>query len=83
MVMAIPTEKVRKELPESMVFADDVVMCGANEVDLKEYLESWRKALHEMGMRVSRPKPQKHSGWNTGLKQEEKVDRQTVEISGE
>ena len=28
------TENMRREVPESMVFADDVVLCGANEVKL-------------------------------------------------
>ena len=32
---------------------DDVVLCGGNEVDMTEYLESRRKALGKRGMRVS------------------------------
>ena len=32
-----------KEVLDSIVFADDVVLCGSNEVDMTEYLESWRK----------------------------------------
>ena len=28
------TEGVRKDLPESMMFADDVVLCGGREVDM-------------------------------------------------
>ena len=36
-----PTDRdSEEEVPESMVFADDVVMCGANEVGMTEYLES-------------------------------------------
>ena len=42
MIMGILTEEVRKEVPEAMVFADDVVMCGSNEVDMTEYLDSRR-----------------------------------------
>ena len=38
------TERVRKEAPESMLFADDIVLCGDKDVDMTEYLESWRKA---------------------------------------
>ena len=49
MIMGILTEKVRKDVAESMMFADDVVLCGGNEVDMIEYLESWRKALEERG----------------------------------
>ncbi len=35
--------------------ADDVVMCGGNVVDMTSYLESWRRALDERGLRVSEP----------------------------
>ena len=52
MIMDVFTEKVMKEVPDSMVFADDVVMCGSNEVDMTEYLESWRKSLEESGRNV-------------------------------
>ena len=41
-----------------MLFADDIVLCGDKDVDMTEYLESWRKALEERGMWVSRPKTQ-------------------------
>ena len=57
-LMDVLTERVRKEAPESMLFADDIVLCGDKGVDMTEYLESWRKALEERGMRVSRPKTQ-------------------------
>ena len=56
--MDVLTERVRKEAPESMLFADDIVLYGDKDVDMTEYLESWRKALEERGMRVSRPKTQ-------------------------
>ena len=57
-LMDVLTERVRKEAPKSMLFADDIVLCGDKDVDMTEYLESWRKALEERGMRVSRPKTQ-------------------------
>ena len=57
-LMDVLTERVRKEAPESMLFADHIVLCGDNDVDMTEYLESWRKALEERGLRVSRPKTQ-------------------------
>ena len=57
-LMDVLTERARKEAPESMLFADDIVLCGDKDVDMTEYLESWRKALEERGMRVSRPKTQ-------------------------
>ena len=50
--MDVLTEKVMKEVPDSMVCADDVVMCVSNEVDMTEYLDSWRKSLEESEMNV-------------------------------
>ena len=48
-LMDVLTERVRKEAPESMLFADDIVLCGDKDVDMTEYLESWRKALGREG----------------------------------
>ena len=62
-----------------MMFADNVVLGGGNEVDMTEYLESWRNAVEERGMRVGRPATQ----WmECRFEQEEKVVRQTVKIWG-
>ena len=77
MVTDILTEKVRKDVPESMMFADDVVLCGGNEVDMTEYLQSWRKAMGERGMRVSRPYARR---MECRFEQAYRVDRQTVRI---
>ena len=41
-----------------MMFADDIVLCGDDETDMTEYLETWRRALEDRGMRISRPKTQ-------------------------
>ena len=57
-LMDVLTEGVRKEVPASMMFADDIVLCGGREVDMTEYLDTWRKSLEERGMRLSRPKTQ-------------------------
>ena len=57
-LMDVLTEMAMKEAPVSMLFADDIVLCGDKDMDMTEYLESWRKALEERGMRVSRPKTQ-------------------------
>ena len=38
------TEWVRKEVTESVMFADDIVLCGGKEADMTEYLET-RKSL--------------------------------------
>ena len=48
--MDVLTERVRKEAPESMLFADDIVLYGDKGVDMTDYLESWRKALEERGI---------------------------------
>ena len=33
-LMDVLTERVRKEAPESMLFADDIVLCGDKDVDM-------------------------------------------------
>ena len=74
------TERVRKEAPESMLFADDIVLCGDKDVDMTEYLESWRKELEERGMRVSRPKTQ---FVDFSFEQKAQGNRPQVKILGE
>ena len=51
-----------KEVPDSMVLADDVVLCVSNEVDMTEYLKSWRKALEEREMNVRHAVDKQHRG---------------------
>ena len=58
LLMDVLTKDVRKDVSGSMMFADDIVLCGDDETDMTEYLETWRKALEERGMRISRPKTQ-------------------------
>ena len=79
-LMDVLTERVRKEAPESMLFADDIVLCGDKDVDMTEYLESWRKALEERGMRVSRPKTQ---FMEFSFEQNTQGNRPQVQILGE
>ena len=78
--MDVLTERVKKEAPESMLFADDIVLCGDKDVDMTEYLESWRKALEERGMRVSRPKTQ---FMDFSFEQNAQGNRPQVKILGE
>ena len=40
------------------MFADDIVLYDGDETDMTEYLETWRRALEDRGMRISRPKTQ-------------------------
>ena len=44
MVIDVLTDKVRKDLPVSMMFAE---LYGADEVDMTECQESWRKVQEE------------------------------------
>ena len=78
--MDLVTEGVRKEVPESMMFADDIVLCGGREVDMTEYLDTWRKSLEERGMRVSRPKTQ---FMDFNFEQNQQGNREPVKILGE
>ena len=39
-LMDVLTEGVRKVVPESMMFADDIVLCGGREVDMTEYMDT-------------------------------------------
>ena len=34
-----------KDVPGSIMFADGIVLCGDNEIDMEEYLETWMRAL--------------------------------------
>ena len=54
-LMDVLTERVRKEAPESMLFADHIVLCGDKDVDMTEYEDGRRvrrvvtKAIPEKG----------------------------------
>ena len=60
LLMDVLTEDVRKDVPGSMLFADDNVLCGDDETDMTEYLDTWRRALEDRGMMISRPNPPIH-----------------------
>ena len=53
-VMERFTDEVRQELPWTMMFADDIVICGESRMQVEESLEQWRYALERRGMKVSR-----------------------------
>ena len=46
------TDDIRKEVPWSMMFADDVVLCGEEKAGLEEDLERWPNVLEKRGMKV-------------------------------
>ena len=58
LLMDVLTDDVRKDVPVSLMFADDIVLCGDDERDMAVYLETWRRALEDRGMMSSRPKTQ-------------------------
>ena len=58
LLMGVLTEDVRKDVRGSMMFAEDIVLCGDDETDMTEYLDTWRRALEDRGMMISRPKTQ-------------------------
>ena len=74
------TQDVRKDVPGSMMFADDIALCSDDETDMTEYLDTWRKSLEERGMRISGPKPQ-FMDFNFG--QDNGQEREPVKILGE
>lgn len=50
MVMDRLTDRVRQEAPWTMMFADDIVICGESKEQVEESLEKWRSALEKRGM---------------------------------
>ena len=56
LLMEVLTEDVRKDVLGSIMLADDIVLCGDDETDMTEYLETRRRALEDRGLRSSRTK---------------------------
>ena len=48
------TKDVWKDAPWDMMFADDVVLCRDDRVELEVSLERWREVLEERGLKASR-----------------------------
>ncbi|MFY0383419.1 RNA-directed DNA polymerase, partial [Bacillus sp. YIM B13582] len=49
-------DEVRQESPWTMMFADDIVICGESREQVEKSLERWRYVLERRGMKVSRSK---------------------------
>ncbi|GJT64962.1 retrovirus-related pol polyprotein LINE-1 [Tanacetum coccineum] len=47
---------IQENIPWCMIFADDIVLIAESAEGLNNRLESWRKALEDNGLRVSREK---------------------------
>ena len=58
LLMDVLTEDVRKDIPGSMMFADDIVLCGDDDTDMTEYLENWMRPLEDKGIRINTPTTQ-------------------------
>ena len=56
MIMDKLTDKVRKEPPWTILFADDIVVCKETRKEVEQRIECWRYALERRGMEVSRSK---------------------------
>ena len=42
-LMDVLTEGVRKEVSGPMIFADEIALCGGNEVGMTECLNTWNE----------------------------------------
>ncbi|KAI5608993.1 methyltransferase-like protein 17, mitochondrial isoform X2 [Silurus asotus] len=49
-------DEVRQESPWTIMFVDDIVICGESSEQVEKILERWRYALERRGMKVSRSK---------------------------
>uniref|UniRef100_A0AAR2JL50 ribonuclease H n=1 Tax=Pygocentrus nattereri TaxID=42514 RepID=A0AAR2JL50_PYGNA len=56
MVMDRLTDEVRQEAPWTMMFADDIIICGESREQVEENPKRWRFALERRGMKVSKDK---------------------------
>ena len=52
------TDEVRRELPRTMLFADDIVICKETSEEVEQRIECWRYVLERRGMKVIRAKTQ-------------------------
>ena len=50
------TDKVRREKPWTMLFANNIVICEETREEVERRLECWKYALERRGMKVSRIK---------------------------
>nr|GEV53331.1 cleavage/polyadenylation specificity factor, 25kDa subunit [Tanacetum cinerariifolium] len=50
------THGIQEDIPWCMIFADDIVLIAESAERLNNRLESWRKALEDNGLQVSREK---------------------------
>ena len=56
MLLNLLTEDLQLELPWTVVYADDVMLCMVETNELNIKLEDWRQALEDRGLRINRIK---------------------------
>ena len=56
LVMGVITKDVKEAPPWSTMFADDIVLCGNTREEVERKTETWRRAMEERGLKVSRKK---------------------------
>ena len=78
MVMDRMTDEIREEAPWTMMFADDIAICGESKKQVEEKLESWRYALERRGMKVNRGKTEYMC-----VNERQDNDSDTVKMQGE
>ena len=56
LVMDVIAKDVKEAPPWSMMFADDIALCGHTREEVERKTEAWRKVMEERGLKVSRKK---------------------------
>ena len=79
-VFDVLTRRVRQDMPWSMMYADDVVLCGETSGEVERLLEEWRVALESGGMRISRTKTEYMRCTHHDREREQRVE---VRLDGE
>ena len=56
MIMNVITKDVKDEPPWCLLFVDDIELCQISKFEVEERLEKWRKAMEDIGLKISRKK---------------------------
>ena len=65
--MEVITQQVRTGLPWELLYADDLVLIGSNEQELKEKISKWKECMEAKGLKMNVNKTKVMvSGWKEG-----------------